>query len=107
MRIPEDAVISEDKLKRYLLVKRPLDDKSGFLGRAGFTARNWIELRRAIRRLADSYEAEEDRTSEYGTFYRVDGQLVGETATLSVTLIWMRRAVDNGFHFITLKPRKG
>ena len=106
MRIPDDAIIAEDKLTRYLLVPRPWDDKSGFLRRAGFAPDKWMQLRDAIRTLADSAEAVEDGANEYGTFYRVDGPLVGPAMSPAVSLIWMRRAVDQRFHFVTLKPRR-
>src|SRR4051812_17499753 len=106
MRIPADAIIADAKLNKYLLVHRTWDDKSSFLLRAGFTAQNWNELRVAIRNLADSAEAVEDGADEYGTFYRVDGQLLGPTVALSVRLIWMEKKTDERFHFITLKPLK-
>jgi hypothetical protein len=106
MRIPEDAVVADEKLNRYLLIERPWDDKSGFLRRAGFTLETWTDLRDAIRGLAGSADAVEENGSGYGTFYRVEGMLVGPIATLPVTLIWMQRAADKQFHFVTLKPRK-
>lgn len=106
MRIPKDAIIADEKLTSYLLVRRPWDDKSEFLRRLGFALDTWSELRDAIRRLADSIEATEDGNNEYGTFYRVDGPLVGPAAALPVTLIWMRRVIDQRFYFVTLKPRK-
>lgn len=40
MRIPEDAVIPEDKITRYLLVQQARNDKSKFLAQAGFTQEN-------------------------------------------------------------------
>ena len=44
---------------------------------------------------------------EYGTFYRVEGELIGtNNVKLSVTTIWLQRKIDNQFQFITLKPRK-
>ena len=73
---------------------------------AGFTLETWIDLRDAIWRLADSTDAVEDNSNEYGTFFRVEGMLVGPTAMLPVTLVWMQRATDKRFHFVTLKPRK-
>src|SRR6266542_21871 len=106
MRIPEDAIIADDKLTNYLLVERQWDDKSGFLRRLGFTLQNWIELGDAIRALASSTEATENGSNEYGTFYRVEGALIGPATTREVTLIWMRRSVDQRFYFVTLKPRK-
>jgi hypothetical protein len=106
MRIPSDAMIAAAKLTDYLLVERPWDDKSRFLRRAGFSRENSAELRDAIRNLADSVEAVEDGQSEYGTFYRVEGPLAGPTATLQVVSIWMKRAIDDRFQFVTLKPSR-
>ena len=106
MRIPADATIADDKLMDYLLVQRPWDDKSGFLAQAGFFAKNWTELRDAIRNLADTAEAIEDGRNEYGVFYRNDGKLAGPGGTLSVTLIWLRRDTDSRFYFVTLKPHR-
>lgn len=104
MRIPSDATISDTKLTHYLLVERPWDDKSGYLRRAGFERKNWPDLRSAIRQLADDLDAIEDGSKEYGTFYRVEGTLKGPTDSLQVVCIWMQRAVDGRFHFVTLKP---
>lgn len=55
---------------------------------------------------ADSVDAVEDGRSVYGPFYRVEGALAGPTGTLQVVSIWMRRAIDNRFHFVTLKPSR-
>lgn len=106
MRIPPNAIIDEAKLTGYLLVERPWDDKSGYLRSAGFELKNWSELRAAIRHLADEVDATEDGSNEYGTFYRVEGILKGPTGNLQVVCIWMKRAVDGRFQFITLKPPK-
>lgn len=104
MRVPSDARIDDTKLTGYLLVQRPWDDKSSYLRRAGFAAENWTDLREAIRRLADAVDAVEDASNDYGTFYRVDGTLAGPTGAVRVVCIWMKRAIDDGFHFVTLKP---
>lgn len=104
MRIPSDATIDDTKLTNYLLVERPWDDKSGYLRRVGFELKNWPDLRSAIRQLAAGVDAIEDGSSEYGTFYRVEGTLKGPTDSLQVVCIWMRRAVDGRFYFVTLKP---
>jgi hypothetical protein len=107
MKIPHDAIIPEAKLTRYLLIPREQDDKSKFLTQAGFTLDNPELLKTAIRQLADTVEAVEDRTNEYGTFYRVEGQLIGINDTnLSVTTIWLMRKIDSQFQFITLIPTK-
>lgn len=107
MRIPPDSVIDETKFTHYLLVPRPWDDKSGYLRQAGFTLENWPDLLAAVRRLADAVDAVEDRTNEYGTFYRVEGVIEGPAGNLSVVSIWMKQAVDGEFRFVTLKPPKG
>lgn len=106
MRIPPDAVVDETKFTAYLLVPRMWDDKSGCLRRAGFEMKNWTDLLRAVRRLADAVDAEEDGTNEYGTFYRVEGDIEGPIGILSVVCIWMKQAVDGRFRFVTLKPAK-
>ena len=107
MRIPSDATIDEAKFTGYLLVQRPWDDKSGYLRRAGFELKNWPDLRAAIRRLADAVDAVEDSSSEYGTFYRVEGTLEGPIGDLQVVCIWMKQMFDGRFRFVTLKPSKG
>lgn len=107
MRIPSDAVIDETKFTNYLLVPRPWDDKSGYLQRIGFDLKNWADLLNAVRQLADAVDAVEDRTNEYGTFYRVEGVLEGPAGNLPVVCIWMKQAIDGRFRFVTLKPAKG
>jgi hypothetical protein len=106
MRIPTDAIIADEKLTAYLLVPRFWDDKSGYLRGAGFSLDHWTKLRDEIRRIAATTEAVEDGGNEYGIFYHIESVLNGPAAKRPVTLIWMRRAVDQEFHFITLKPRK-
>ncbi|NEQ19625.1 MAG: hypothetical protein F6K28_08590 [Microcoleus sp. SIO2G3] len=57
--------------------------------------------------LAESVEAVEDGTNEYGIFYRVEGDLSGTNGVnLSVVTIWLQRQSDGKFQFVTLKPRK-
>lgn len=100
-----DAIIAPDKLSSYLLVSRPLDDKSQFLAQAGFTADNPEVLLSAIREHAASHEAVEDGENEYGTFLKVEGRLLGPNGrTLDVVTIWMRQTIDGTVRFVTLKP---
>lgn len=107
MKIPPDAIIPDAKITRYLLVLREQDDKSKFLGQAGFTQDNPEQLTLALRQLADAVEAVEDTTNEYGIFYRVEGELIGiNNRKLLVITIWLNRKIDNQFQFITLKPKK-
>jgi hypothetical protein len=104
MKIPADAIIPPSKLTDYLLSPRPWDDKSKFLGQAGFTQNNPEMLENAIRRLVKDEEAVNDGINSYGTFFRVQGSLKGPTGHLAVVLIWLQWKVDGMCHFVTLKP---
>ena len=106
MKIPQNAIIADAKLSQYLLVYREQDDQSKFLARAGFTQNNPEALKNAIVQLIQTHDAIEDRQNEYGTFYRVEGELQGETQSLPVITIWLQRAIDGHFQFVTLKPKK-
>ena len=106
MKIPSSAIIPDEKLTKYLLVPRPWDDKSKYLGRAGFRLDQPGLLRDAIRELADRQEATEDGFNEYGTYWRVEGDLVGPNGRLPVVRIWLQWNIDGTVHFVTLKPRK-
>jgi hypothetical protein len=106
VKIPEDLIIPEDKITRYLLVQKARNDKSKFLAQAGFTQENPEDLKTAIRIQAVAMEVVEDRTTEYGTFYQVEGDLIGVNGVnLYVVTIWLRRQIDGKFQFVTLKPR--
>jgi hypothetical protein len=107
MTIPDDAVIPPEKLTHYLLVPRPLDDKSKFLARAGFTAENPDDLMAELRRLAIGADGVEDGSNAYGTFFQVEGELVGPgRRSLAVVAVWLRWHADGSFHFVTLKPSR-
>jgi hypothetical protein len=108
MKIPTNAIIPDGKITQYLLVPRQQDDKSKYLSLAGFTLKNPEQLKQAIYQLIKTKEAQEDSTNEYGTFYQVEGELLGiNQRKLSVITIWLKRKIDNQFQFITLKPKKG
>jgi hypothetical protein len=107
MLMPKDAVIASEKLQRYLLVRRAWDDKSKYLGTAGFTLSNPDLLETAIRQLATSVESRQDGFNEYGIFWRTEGHLLGPIAELPVVLIWLQWGLDGSTHFVTLKPKKG
>jgi len=107
LRIPKDAIITLEKLTNYLLVAREWDDKSKYLGQAGFTRENPHLLLASIRELAGSVDSVEDRTDEYGEFLRVEGDLVGPNGRrLAVVMIWLRSRLDGRVRFVTLKPQK-
>jgi hypothetical protein len=108
MKIQVDAVIPDEKLTKYLLVPRPWDDKSRYLGQAGFPSANFEDLRAAIRAATATSEAVSDGGNEYGEFLRVECLLHGPNGLpLPVVLIWLRWYVDGTIHFVTLKPNRG
>ena len=107
MKIPDDSIIPFEKLSRYLLVARVRNDKSKYLAQAGFTNKNPEALLEAIRFLCGTVEAVGQKTSEYGTFYRVEGELLGVNGVnIPVIAVWLERKTDRKFQFITLVPGK-
>ena len=62
------------------------------MARAGFTQENPEALKLAIQRQAMDKEAIEEKINEYGTFYQVEGELIGVNGvTLSVMTVWLQR----------------
>jgi hypothetical protein len=105
VRIPEHLIIPDAKITQYLLVLKARNDKSSFLAQAGFTQENPEALRLAIQRQAMDKEAIKERSSEYGIFYQVKGELTGVNGvSLSVITVWLQRQIDGKFQFVTLKP---
>ncbi len=105
MRISEDLIIPDAKITQYLLVLKARNDKSQFLAQAGFTRENPEVLKLAIQTQALATEASEDKSNEYGTFYHVEGELIGVNGVnLSVVTVWLQRRIDDKFQFVTLKP---
>ncbi len=104
-KLPEDAVIPEDKLLRYLLLPREEDDKSKFLALAGYTLANWKVLEQDLRKLAHQYEISDIEESPYGTKYEVRGQLKGPNGrVLDVVTIWITLKATGETRFVTLFP---
>jgi hypothetical protein len=106
MKLQGNILIPPAKLTQYLLVPKERNDKSQFLAQAGFTLETPETLETAIRQLIQTHEAIRDRESEYGTFYNVEGILIGPTDSLTVVTIWLERAADGMIQFVTLKPSK-
>ncbi|WP_069791049.1 DUF6883 domain-containing protein (plasmid) [Cyanobacterium sp. IPPAS B-1200] len=108
MKIPENAIIPEAKITKYLLIFKPRNDKSKYLAQAGFSLDNWQLLKLAIQEIIKDNEAKEDITDQYGTYYQVIGELKGvNNQNLTVVTIWLRKEIDQQFQFITLKPYRG
>jgi hypothetical protein len=107
VKIPDDAIIPNEKLTRYLLVPKARNDKSKFLAQAGFTSANPEALKASIQKLLAKSAAIKDAVNEYGIFYRLVGELEGvNSIALSVVTIWLQREADGKFQFVTLKPLK-
>jgi hypothetical protein len=108
MKLPTDAQIAPEKLTRYLLVKRPLGDKSEFLKQAGYTLDNPERLEEDIRRQILILDAVSVEKTNYGELFEIRGSLAGpNTRVLKVKTIWMQEFGTGITKFITLYPDKG
>ena len=107
MKLPRDSIISERKIKEYLLTPRTEDDKSGFLALAGYSLQNWHQLERDLRREVEDGDALLIRTTQYGEIYHIKGQLKGPKGTmLDVITVWICLRVTGEARFVTLVPDK-
>lgn len=106
MKLQGTIIIPDAKLTQYLLVPRSEDDKSKFLAQAGFTQENPDQLKQAILSLVHAHDAVSDRQDKYGTYYRVEGPILGPKGALLVVTVWIERAKDNIIQFVTLKPKR-
>ncbi|MBE9140616.1 hypothetical protein IQ254_26020 [Nodosilinea sp. LEGE 07088] len=106
MKLQGTLIIPDSKLAEYLLVPRPEDDKSKFLAQVGFTLDSPDQLKQAILSLVKTYDAISDRSNRYGTYYLVEGVLLGPNGNLEVVTVWIERNLDGVFQFVTLKPKR-
>lgn len=107
MKLPEDVVIPEDKLVRYLLLPREENDKSQFLGIAGYTLGTWEVLARDLYDLAKTYEISDKAISPYGIKWEVQGSLTGPNGqVLYVVTVWITLETSGETRFVTLFPNK-
>ncbi|MBI3609191.1 MAG: hypothetical protein HY204_00615 [Nitrospirae bacterium] len=108
MKLPQDAYIAPEKLTRYLLIKRPIGDKSEFLKRAGYTIDNWERLEQDIRRQILLNDAVSIERTDYGEYFEIRTSLTGPNGiALRLRTVWMREAQSGITKFITLYPDKG
>lgn len=78
MHLPPDAIIAPAKLINYLLVFRPVDDKSKFLAQAGYTLENWQQLEADLKSQILPLEAVPSNVpNRFGDVYEVRGILEG------------------------------
>ena len=99
-----NAVISEAKLTRYLLVFLEKDDKSQFLAQAGYTLENWQELEQDLREQILSLEATPTTQTQYGQKFSITGDLAGRNPhPIRVKTIWMQEASLDLSHSFPLR----
>jgi hypothetical protein len=107
MKLSRDAVISERKIREYLLTPRVEDDKSGFLALAGYSAGNWRVLEKDLWQQVEEGDALLIRTTQYGEMYHMRGRLEGPNGkVLDVVTVWIRLHATGETRFVTLLPDK-
>lgn len=107
MKLPDDTLITYEKLTPYLLALRKRNDKSQWLYRAGYTIENWQVLENDIRNQILSSNAMPIEKTEYGQLYEIRRNLIGPNGkSLPVCTIWMRETATHNTKFITMYPDK-
>ncbi len=107
MKLEPPVQIAEKKLTHYLPVVRHKDDKSNYLGLAGYVPENWSSLKQDLLTLADTQEALSEGEDGYGPSYSIIGELKGPNGrVLRVKTIWKRDVDEEITKFITLYPSK-
>jgi len=108
MKLPNNAVITPEKLTQYLLVLRKRNDKSKWLAQAGYTLEDWQVLETDLRLQILSLEATPTESSHYGQIYEIRGNLTGPNGQmLAVLTVWMTEIATGITKFITMYPDKG
>lgn len=108
MLLPANALISPEKLIRYLLRPRKRNDKSTWLAQAGYSIETWRVLENDLRRQILSLEAVPTDHTQYGQTYEIRGQLIGPNGkSMAMSTIWMTENATGVTKFITLYPNKG
>jgi len=77
LKLPENAIITREKITDYLLKWQADNDKSKFLEGAGYSSGNWERLLEDIRTQILPVEAELMRKTAYGDLFRIRGKLLG------------------------------
>ena len=107
MKLPAEAIISEKKVKEYLLRYRKRGDKSKWLAKAGYDFNNWKMLKQDIRVQLLTREAVLVQVNKYGEVYEINGELNGPNGiSLLVRSIWMNELETEITIFIAIYPLK-
>jgi hypothetical protein len=105
MMLPANSIISERKVKEYLLSFRNRNDKSKWLAKAGYDVENWKRLEHDIRRQLLIREAVLVEENKFGDIYEITGTLNGPNGkSLQVRSIWMYEYGTKMTKFITMYP---
>ncbi len=107
MKLPPDTIISERKLKKYLLSYRKRNDKSKWLAKAGYNYGNWKRLELDIRLQLLPNEAVLVEENQFGIVYEIVEIMVGPNSKkLHVRSILMKEHATEITKFITMYPYK-
>ncbi len=107
MKLPDDTLIAQEKLRQYLLTLRKRNDKSQWLAQAGYTLENWQVLEKDLRNQILSVDAALTENTEYGQMYEIKRKLIGPNGkNLPVCTIWMTETATGNTKFITMYPDK-
>ena len=107
MKLPKNSLISEKKLTQYLLTLRKRNDKSQWLGQAGYTLEKWRILENDLRNQVLSVDATPLDNTEYGRMFEIRQNLIGPNGKiLQVCTIWMIEIETGSTKFITMYPDK-
>lgn len=106
MKLPFNTIISEDKIKRYLLVPRKRNDKSKWLSSAGYNQQNWEKLKQDLYSQILSLDITKKENTNYGIMYEIKGELVGPKKRISVCTIWFHEYESKHIKFVTMFPDK-
>lgn len=71
MKLPHDTLIAREKITEYLLKEREEDDKSKFLGKAGYSLIFPDQFEKDLRQQILVLEADLSETDDYGDKYQI------------------------------------
>ncbi|MBP7050264.1 MAG: hypothetical protein KBE65_04545 [Phycisphaerae bacterium] len=105
MKLPKDAIISDEKLTKYLLAPRKRNDKSRWLTQAGYQVETWSILRHDLITQTLPNDAFLVEHTPYGDMYEIRGTLKGPNDhLLRVCTIWMVEKATQKTRFVTMYP---
>ena len=109
MKLPnrDKAFIPRNKLVKYLLSEtHPIGStKARFLNSVGYNKTNFVELEKALLKIAQTNDVKSVRKLEYGINYVIDGSM--ETPSrkkVMITTVWFIKVETNKPSFVTAYP---